>query len=1222
MKIVRNYKGLKKWAKTVFVALMTVCIIFTSTGVASLIAYAEPEDQTGTGTGDTTGGGSTEGTSGTAAGTGTGTGDTTGDVVTGQGLCTNGGDHNYVITGYGSYDGAGQHAVYYQCSVCGADKTEYESCTYTGYAPYDDDRHYRVCEVEECGSTIPEDHNWVLTGCVSNGDGTHQAAYTCACGESRTVDREECTYDINGVCTACGYDQADADAMTDDTVSLRGIANNIVLLGSRSPGDFGTWEYYEQKLFQTPPQVLAESFTYTGKPIEVMNGGVSVQPLAEIGFNGHSKTFIRFETVRFFLDSDTPGNKIAEKTNFPLPLSNDADLGKISLNKDVGTYKIGIYLKYWLQQEMAYKTIQDTVEDTSTNYGIYYTVNIVPADINNCTQVTTGGPSAITALENPNVTVLKLNDYNLVKDKDYTIEYIDGQYSAFPESGETYQVKLNGKGNFKGSKIIGIQTASVDVKYNGKKESEYVSEAANNGTTWDRTFKESVTLAPDTAGYTVSLNPERGFKSSVIYDYVGANQEINLFFRDKDGVVITKTLTDITITGFPIKYDGKEKKELSYTNKVDISADGYLIGTSADGPFDDTYPHTKVGADQSFYLYFLDKNNLAGKPEKRLITGITIVEGEKPTGTSTGTIAVGEYKSDGIAGTTDTVFMSRELEEIVITAENEKVGISKIEYATADDAYYSTSDLEGAVTDGKIKWKSYNNASKPRIPANKASYIYARITDANGDYTYLSTGKVIHDNLAPVITDAMLTEKPQDNTQTADTSNSGTTATLTTANKSGSNGNTNKNTEHLLVVTGKDTLVGIDKFYMVYEEKTKDSKVPSVDEVIEKGAVAEVEVRDGENAAASFPLSGLYSDKTYNFHIVAVDKLGNKSLIKTITTKGKGASSKDVSGNSIDNGSGGSGLAPAPNGIAGSGGGNTPAGGTAAQSGKSGLTPAANGIAGSGSGSALDREINRKPYISDATGDTKIGLEATGGWDKITHEVTEAQEETGIEVDMAGLSVVPDSVLGAIRGRDISVRFKLPQGVEWEVNGRDIEAVSDADLDLGVVIGARNIPFDMLDAVTGSYPHIEIELKHTGPLGFTGKLRVPLGESNSNMYAYLYYYDTEASEMVLMQSARVDAAGYAEFDFDHASDYTIVLRADEMMTGGAAPDADVQAADAAALTGADPSAPDVAYSTFTMNDAVGSRASVRIWLFAVAIISALLCGAILFMPGLQRPETA
>ena len=1215
MKIVKNYKGLKKWAKTVFVALMTVCIIFTSTGVASLIAYAEPEDeitegsgtpapedQTGTGTGDTTGGG-----------------DTTGDVVTGQGLCTNGGDHNYVITGYGSYDGDGQHAVYYECSVCGDKKTEYASCRYTGYAPYNESQHYRVCEVEACGATIPEDHNWVLTGCVSNGDGTHQAAYTCACGESRTVDREECTYDINGVCTACGYDQADADAMTDDTVSLRRIAKNIVLLGNSGSGEWGTWSYYEKHLFSIAPRVLAESFTYTGKPIEVMYGGTTQMGGTDISSGTTSKRLIKFETVRFYLDNDTTANKIAEITDFTVSGQN---LGNVSLNKDVGTYNIAVYLKYIQEQVMSYERKQIPLDATSQEFGVYYTVEIVPADINTCTQVTTGGPSAITALENPNVTVLKLNDYNLVKDKDYTIEYIDGEYSAFPESGKTYQVKLNGKGNFTGSTTIGIQTASVDVKYNGKTESAYVSEAANNGTEWDKTFKESVTLAPATEGYTVSLNPERGFKSSVIYDYVGANQEINLFFRDKDGVVITKTLTGITITGFPIKYDGKEKKELSYTNKVDISADGYLIGTSVDGPFDDTYTHTKVGADQSFYLYFLDKNNLAGTPEKRLITDITIVEGEKPTGTSTGTIAVGEYKSNGIAGTTDTAFMSRELEEIVITAENKKVGISKIEYATADDAYYSTSDLEGAVTDGKIKWKNYSEASKPRIPANKASYIYARITDANGDHTYLSTGKVIHDNLAPVITDAMLTEKPQDNTQTADTSNSGTTATLTTANKSGSNRNKNKNTEHLLVVTGKDTLVGIDKFYMVYEEKTSDSKVPSVDEVIEKGAVAEVEVRDGENAAASFPLSGLYSDKTYNFHIVAVDKLGNKSLIKTITTQGKGASSKDVSGNSIDNGSGGSGLAPAPNGIAGSGGGNTPAGGTAAQSGKSGLTPAANGIAGSGSGSALDREINRKPYISDATGDTKIGLEATGGWDKITHEVTEAQEETGIEVDMAGLSVVPDSVLGAIRGRDISVRFKLPQGVEWEVNGRDIEAVSDTDLDLGVVIGARNIPLDMLDAVTGSYPHIEIELKHTGPLGFTGKLRVPLGESNSNMYAYLYYYDTEASEMVLMQSARVDAAGYAEFDFDHASDYTIVLRADEMMTGGAAPDADIQAADAAALTGADPSALDVAYSTFSMNDAVGSRASVRIWLFAVAIISALLCGAILFMPGLQRPETA
>ena len=44
MKIIKNYKRLKKWAKTLFVTLLTISIVFASTGVATLFAYADTVD--------------------------------------------------------------------------------------------------------------------------------------------------------------------------------------------------------------------------------------------------------------------------------------------------------------------------------------------------------------------------------------------------------------------------------------------------------------------------------------------------------------------------------------------------------------------------------------------------------------------------------------------------------------------------------------------------------------------------------------------------------------------------------------------------------------------------------------------------------------------------------------------------------------------------------------------------------------------------------------------------------------------------------------------------------------------------------------------------------------------------------------------------------------------------------------------------------------------------
>ncbi|MCR4597295.1 MAG: hypothetical protein K5673_10985 [Lachnospiraceae bacterium] len=640
--------------------------------------------------------------------------------------------------------------------------------------------------------------------------------------------------------------------------------------------------------------------------------------------------------------------------------------------------------------------------------------------------------------------------------------------------------------------------------------------------------------------------------------------------------------------GMTILYDGAAlNTNRTYVGRVLISAEGYTIATSDSGPFVSPYVYSTVGSNQSFTLRF----NKISDDTKSWVTieNITILPvDDTANGSSTGKITVYDYSSDKIAATDETVLLTRELVPIRIEAANAASGVVKIEYATAEEVFYTVSDILGAVVDGKIKWKPYSDAGRPTIPSNKAVYIYARITDGTGAYTYLSTGKVIHDTTPPTVDSVSL--NPRSNDQ-------------------------------ILPITGKDTLSGIDTFYVYYEPKKDDSKVPTAEEIMNKGVATQVEVRDGKSAAASvtYSTNDLLKDVTYSFYVVAKDKAGNISAVKTYETKGEGPASKDVSGNSIDSGSDGSGLAAAPNGIAGSGGGSTPKG-----SGSSGLAAAPNGIAGSGSGSgsgsALDRQINRKPYISDATGDTKIGLDATGGWDKITDEVKGATEGTSMDVEMAGLSVIPDRVLGALRGRDLSVIFKLPQDVEWQINGKDIETSSGADIDMGVVMGARNIPLDMLDAVTGTFPHTEIELKHDGPLGFTGKLRVPLCASNAGMYAYLYYYDTEAQELVLKQSSQVNSVGMAEFDFDHASDYTIVLRADEMLTGAAETDADAgKSAATFEETAADSASG--AY-VFSMSDAVGNSASVRIWLFAVAIISALLCGAILFMPGLQRPETA
>gem|GEM_PF-6041095 len=1201
MKIVRNYRKLKKWAKSLFVAMLTICIIFTSTGVWSLVAYAEPENSTEETTPEPEG--NTDNTEGTGEGT----------------QCTHTGTLSYVFS---MADAADMHAV--------------------------------ICN--DCNEKITDEYCDYITEGTPNGDGTHVEYLVCTkCGGTLTVPAAsavQCTPGDDGRCTVCG------GTVATQTSSLNNVGRLSLgspmltspatpMLGSPAPGQPGASNNpidsgddispFFSSDSSTQPQAYASTLAYTGSALDVFYTGRTATPHNLVGsvsdvtyqivITGPEGTTYPY-TGRVY-SASTPGQYTMTITvlykdwhddkyyvrqrNFTAKVLKDIAHPDITITGGE-TIDFYDYLSTWdltltdgattLDRYLDFEIDDSSVPATENDFvtaGTTYTVTITGTGY-----CYTGSRTVTLNVPDPAITKAGQMDST-------NTFYFD----KVTLSSTGYTVGLSSNGTF-------ASTVDYDTETNGNKDvTVYLKKAGNPGLTKTETlnvkviplkynnsatklasYSGDVVVTAD--GYLISDSNSGPFTGSYTFNQNSGTVSRTLYFKsrtDPSGAVISKAV-DVTINRptIPIRYNGEESPNGDgYPNKVDITAQGYLVGTSQTGPFSQKYTHKTVGNNQAFYLWFKPANSSTA-PTQVLIENITIYEQdiEGPSAK----ITVDDYSSRRIAAEKDTVYITREKREIEITATSNSStnsAIDKIEYFTSENYYESKSEIEGAITDGKAKWKTYYSDSKPTLTENTAVYIYAKITDEDGNTQYVSTGKVIYDKEKPVVDNGILSEKAGSGSNgTSGTSGSSSTSANVTRTDNGA----------VLAVTGTDTLSGIESFYMVYQPYKDGAVPPKAEEVIANGQKVDVEVRDGKVAAASYNLSGLLSDVKYTFYIVAKDKAGNISEVKVVDADGKGGlSSKDVSGNSIDSPSGGSGgLAPAPNGIAGSGNVTKPSAGSGSSS-----SSASSSSSESSQSSPLDREINRIPYISDATGDTKIGLEATGGWDRITGEVSSAQAGTSIDVEMSGYTVVPAAVLSAMRGKDVRVTFQLPDDIEWRINGEDISTVSGADMDMGVRLGARNIPLDMLDAVTGTYPHTEMELLYDGPLGFKGKLRIPLGEINSGMYAHLYYYDTDAREMVLMQSTVVNAEGIAEFDFEHASDYSIVIRPEEMLMGSAgSTEADTQEQ----IIGMD------AYSTIRLSDAVGSAASVRIWLFSIAVISALLCGAILFIPGLQNPETA
>ena len=151
-------------------------------------------------------------------------------------------------------------------------------------------------------------------------------------------------------------------------------------------------------------------------------------------------------------------------------------------------------------------------------------------------------------------------------------------------------------------------------------------------------------------------------------------------------------------------------------------------------------------------------------------------------------------------------------------------------------------------------------------------------------------------------------------------------------------------------------------------------------------------------------------------------------------------------------------------------------------------------------------------------------------------EIANAKDGDTIIFDLKGSTIAERSVFNAIAGRDITLIIKLNNKVYWSVNGKDIE--KSKKVDLGVTLNSKFASADELNELAGDRKTVKFSLAHSGDLGFTGLLNIPVSNTYNGQYANLYYYGKNGFEFVV--SSKI-SDGCAEFVFSHASDYVIVI---------------------------------------------------------------------------------
>ena len=135
--------------------------------------------------------------------------------------------------------------------------------------------------------------------------------------------------------------------------------------------------------------------------------------------------------------------------------------------------------------------------------------------------------------------------------------------------------------------------------------------------------------------------------------------------------------------------------------------------------------------------------------------------------------------------------------------------------------------------------------------------------------------------------------------------------------------------------------------------------------------------------------------------------------------------------------------------------------------------------------------------------------------------------------------------------KEVTLVVELANGFTWTIDSTTVDTSKlDATMqaiDLWVEIVEEVIPEKIVEKVVEEgETSIEISLGHNGDFGFEAKLNVPLGDEFAGKKATLYYFNEAKKALEKQEDAVIGKDGYAKFTFTHASDYVVVISAEEV----------------------------------------------------------------------------
>ena len=173
---------------------------------------------------------------------------------------------------------------------------------------------------------------------------------------------------------------------------------------------------------------------------------------------------------------------------------------------------------------------------------------------------------------------------------------------------------------------------------------------------------------------------------------------------------------------------------------------------------------------------------------------------------------------------------------------------------------------------------------------------------------------------------------------------------------------------------------------------------------------------------------------------------------------------------------------------------------------------------------------------------TSATLGKRTGWTSIANYLSGVSNGTSATVDMNKETTVPSSVLGAIEGKNVTVKFVQDNGASLTVNGKDVANAKNVEID--VTYNTKSISKKLIQNAfkkNGAVSSAQISIDE-GSFGFESDLTVKFNSKRAGYSAKIYRYNSSRNSLQLVDTATVSNSGKTTFDsITKGGEFVIVL---------------------------------------------------------------------------------